>query len=42
VKDAAVIEKHGIERIGKRELTRRSAFGVKDLRYAARHIRPVL
>jgi hypothetical protein len=41
VKDAAVIEKHGIERIG-RELTRRSAFGVKDLRYAARHIRPVL
>ena len=38
MKDAAIIEKHGIERIGKRELTQRSTIGIKDLRHAARHI----
>ena len=31
MKDAAIIEKHGIERIGKRELTQRSSLGIKDL-----------
>src|SRR5689334_10214888 len=41
MKDTAVIEKHGVKRISKSELSQRSTVGRKDLRNSARHIGPV-
>ena len=37
MKDAAIIEKHGIERIGKRELTQRSSWGSKSASRRSTH-----
>ena len=39
MKDAAVIEKHGVERIGKRELSQGPTVGRKDLRDSSKWVR---